>query len=244
MALTVSRPSLALFASEPLRAAGDLIGHLARPAAAAARSCDGHAVILFPGLGANALSMWPLRRHLSGLGYSALDGGQGINTGPVGDVDAWLHALKDVVLERADRVQGRRQPISLVGWSLGGLYAREIAKLVPARVRRVITIGTPFNGTREQTNVGWLFKLLNGQAPPDTPQLLARLATPPPVPTTAVYSRRDGVVAWQSCQHGRSVRSDVEDIEVSASHLGMGWSRSVLGVVARELARPAPRAAA
>ena len=102
----------------------------------------------------------------------------------------------------------------------------------------MVTIGTPFNGTREQTNVAWLFKLLNGQAAPDSPQWRARLSAPPPVPTTAIFSRRDGVVAWQACKHGPNQRRGVKDIEVSASHLGMGWNRAVLGAVATELAQP------
>jgi len=184
--------------------------------------------------------MWPLRRHLGRLGYKALDWGQGFNTGPQGDVDAWLLALRDAVLKQTDADTKQAPAMSLVGWSLGGFYARELAKLMPHRVRRVITIGTPFNGTREQTNVRWLFKWLNGQDAPVSPQLLARLASPPQVPTTAIYSRKDGVVAWQACRHGSSVRnarSDVRDVEVSASHLGMGWNRHVMAAVAGELAQ-------
>jgi pimeloyl-ACP methyl ester carboxylesterase len=242
---TVSRPSLSLLASEPLRAAGDLIEHLALPAAAAAPSRDGHVVVLFPGLAANGIPLYPLRRHLSRLGYRALDWGRGFNTGPQGgDVDAWLDTLTDEVLASVRRARPRTRCFSLVGWSLGGFYAREIARRVPQPVRRVITIGTPFNDLRGQSNVGWLYRLLNRHVPPVGPRLRARLAVPPPVPTTAIYSRRDGVVPWQSCRHGERRHSEVRDLEVSASHLGMGWNRRVLGLVARELARPARQPAA
>jgi pimeloyl-ACP methyl ester carboxylesterase len=246
LALThAPRPSLVLFTSEPVRAAADLLDYLARPSPPSPRSPDRHTVVLFPGLGANGLSMWTLRQHLLRLGYRAIDWGEGFNAGPTGDIDVWLKSLKDAVLARADVGAAAALPagdLSLVGWSLGGFYAREIAKLAPERVRRVITIGTPFNGSSAQTHAGWLFKLLNGQAPAESPQLRARLASPPPVPTTAIFSRRDGVVAWQTCQHGQQgspSRRGVTDIEVSASHLGMGWNREVLGAVANELARPA-----
>ena len=73
--------------------------------------------------------------------------------------------------------------------------------------------------------------------------LSARLATPPPVPTTSIYSRSDGVVAWQTCTHGR-LRPDVEDIEVPGSHLGMAWNPATLRIVAERLAQPAATAAA
>ena len=135
MPMTLSaapRPSLALFTSEPVRAAVDLLQHLTHGAPAAPVSSDGHTVVLFPGLGANALSMWPLQRHLSGAGYRALDWGQGFNIGPSGDIDAWLQGLTQHVLARVDEAGAQAEaPISLVGWSLGGFDAREIAKLVP-----------------------------------------------------------------------------------------------------------------
>ena len=208
-----TRPSLALFTSEPLRAAGDLLGHLRRRRGSdRPQRGDGHAVVLFPGLATDGMSLWPLCRYLAGLGYHALDWGQGFNTRPRGEVDSWLAALADSVLSKAQAQPAHAGPVSLIGWSLGGLYAREIAKLAPDRVRRVITIGTPFNGTTQQTNVGWLFRMLNRHAPLDAAQLRERLASPPPVPTTAIYSRRDGVVAWQACRHGRNPGIRINDV--------------------------------
>lgn len=237
MTQTVSRPSMALLSSEPWRAAGDLLDHIVRPSPVAPRSPDAHTVILFPGLASAGLALWPLREYLTALGYRALDWGQGLNTGPRGNLDDWLSSLRHSVLDRADEGGHDTDEISLVGWSLGGLYAREIAKLVPGRIRQVVTLGTPFNGGRRVTNVEWVLKLLNRDSPADSSALRARLAQPPPVPTTALFSRSDGIVAWQACRHGRTGDKSVRDIEVHTSHMSMGWNRSVLKTVARELAR-------
>jgi pimeloyl-ACP methyl ester carboxylesterase len=225
------RPALTLFASEPVRATLEAVQALGRWQARPRHVGRDHTVVLFPGLGTDGLTLWPLRRHLNRAGFRALDWGQGLNTGPRGDVDAWLAQLADAVEERAAPVR----EFSLVGWSLGGFYARELAKRWPDRVRQVVTIGTPFNGSVDDTNVGWLFRLLNGQRPPNEAALRARLAEPPPVPTVSLYSRRDGVVAWQACTHEQT-SPQVRDIEVQASHMGMGWSPEVLARVTAVLA--------
>jgi pimeloyl-ACP methyl ester carboxylesterase len=230
------RPSLALLGAEPFRAAFELARHQmmkAKPSTAG----DGHPVVIFPGLGADGSSVALLRDHCRSLGYAAFDWGQGFNTGPQGDLDTWLGALK---LKVADLLSNHEQPATLIGWSLGGLYAREIGKLMAPRVRQVITIGTPFNADADHTNVGWLFRLLSGSSVALDPALSRRLRTPPPLRTTSIYSRTDGVVAWQTCRHtGRSKL--VHDIEVGGSHIGMGWNREVLDAVADRLAQaPGP----
>jgi hypothetical protein len=108
----------------------------------------------------------------------------------------------------------------------------------------VITLGTPFNWTGDRTNVAWIVRLLKGERAAISPELGERLREPPPVPTASIYSRNDGVVAWQSCQHERSL-AHVDDVEVAGSHLGMGWNPEVLQAVAERLApRRAPRARA
>lgn len=108
------------------------------------------------------------------------------------------------------------------------------------RIRQVITIGTPFNAGADHTNAGWLFRLLNGSSAVLDPELSQRLRTPPPLRTTSIYSRTDGVVAWQTCRH--EVRSKlVHDIEVDGSHIGMGWNRQVLDAVTDRLGQaPGP----
>ena len=195
---------------------------------------DGHPVVIFPGLAADRHSIGPLKQFCKQLGYSTYDWGRGFNTGPQGDVNQWIDALAQ---EIDTLVRPHEQATSLIGWSLGGIYAREVAKKLRGRVRQVITIGTPFAGTPEQTNAGWVFRLVNGQTPPVDRALSARLRVAPPVPTTSLYSRGDGIVAWQACiQGGRSDRA--ENIEVTGSHCGMGWNTEVLSIIADRLAQP------
>jgi pimeloyl-ACP methyl ester carboxylesterase len=220
-------PSLALFGAEPFRAAIEFVSHKVGAMAAANAPGDGHPVVLFPGLAADGTSLAPLRRYCSELGYTALDWGRGFNTGPRGDIDEWLDGLTE---HTAQLLSSYEQPATLIGWSLGGLYAREIAKRMAPRVRQVITIGTPFNARADHTRVGWLFRLLSGNHARIDEPLYQRLKTPPPVPTTSIYSRTDGIVAWQTCRHEHQGRW-VQDIEIEGSHIGMGWNRKVLGVV-------------
>lgn len=228
----IQRPSLVLLGTEPWRAAFEFVSHKINRRRPGQRG-DGHPVVIFPGLGADATSLAPLLKHCQTLGYTAFDWGRGFNTGPKGDVDQWL---SDLAGHTAARLAGFDQKASLIGWSLGGLYAREIAKLLPPAVRQVITIGTPFNAGADYTHVGWIYRLLSGNGAKYDAALSQRLRTAPPVPTTSVYSRSDGVVAWQTCRHD-VVSKRVEDIEVNGSHIGLGWNREVLGVVADRLAQ-------
>ena len=233
----VARPSLTLLGTEPLRAAVEYARHRlgTRPDAP---NGNGHPVILFPGLGSDGAALVPLRDYCTSLGYHAMDWQMGRNIGPEGDLDDWLDALADHT--RALMSPFRRRA-TLIGWSLGGLYARELAKRMGPKVRQVITLGTPFNWTQDHTNVGWVMRLLKGESAVISPALGARLREPPPVPTVSVYSRNDGVVAWQSCRHARAL-DDVQDVEVEGSHLGMGWNPDVLRLVGERLARPRARA--
>ncbi|WP_425258769.1 esterase/lipase family protein [Rubrivivax sp. RP6-9] len=232
----VRRPPLSLLGAEPFRAALELARHrLAK--ASPAKTGDGHPVVIFPGLGADGRSVATLRDHCRALGYEAFDWGQGFNTGPQGDLDAWLEILSG---QMRDMLSKHAQPATLIGWSLGGLYARELGKLMAPRLRQVITIGTPFNAAADHTNAGWLFRLLSGSAAELDPALSLRLRTPPPLRTTSIYSRSDGVVAWQTCRHDKRSKL-VHDIEVESSHIGMGWNREVLDAVADRLGQaPGP----
>ena len=137
---------------------------------------------------------------------------------------------------------GPRAPAaSLLGWSLGGLYAREVAKRLDAgRVRQVVTIGTPVSAAPRHTHAALVYRLLNGSPPPSDGRLLRTLREAPPVPTTAIYSRGDGVVAWQACLDGTRA-PHVENVEAPGSHCGMCWNPAVLRIVADRLAQPAGR---
>jgi len=225
-----SAPSLTLLGLEPVRAALEYFGARLMDRSSLPAG-DGHPVVLFPGLAADHTCLAPLRKLCDELGYVASDWGRGFNTGPSGDVNEWIAELASQVQSLAC-AHGRS--VSLIGWSLGGVYAREIARLLPDTVRQVITLGTPFAADGDATNVGWMYRLLSGQAPRVAPALARRLRQTPPVPTTSIFSRSDGVVAWQACQdpldHARA-----ENVEVEGSHVGLVWHPKVWRVVADRL---------
>ena len=233
--LAIERPSLKLLGTEPWRAAIEFVAHHLDPKPCSPAG-DGHPVVIFPGLATDGTAVAPLRNYCQDLGYAAFDWGQGRNTGPQGDVDEWLAKLATRI---SASLSGFDQSATLIGWSLGGVYAREVAKLIEPQVRQVITIGTPFNADADHTNVGWLYRLLGGNSLPVEAQLTARLRAAPPVPTTSIYSRSDGIVAWQTCLHGGGAATEVQDIEVRGSHIGMGWNREALAIIADRLALPA-----
>jgi predicted alpha/beta hydrolase family esterase len=223
-------PSLALFGLEPFRAVIEY-SRMCMMDWKKAPTGDGHPVVIFPGLGTNGTWAAPLKSYCRELGYAAQDWGRGLNRGPSGDVERWLDGLADDV---SAMIGGTRQRCTLIGWSLGGIYAREMAKRLPKRVRQVITIGAPFAANSEQTNAGWLYRLLSGRRLEIDQTIAAKLRIPPPVPTTAIYSRSDGVVAWQACRE-TSTRS--ENVEVKSSHIGLVWNPTVLAVIADRLSQ-------
>jgi hypothetical protein len=224
-------PSLSLLATEPVRALLDYVA--ARVAVAPEHVGDGHPVVVYPGLGGGALTTSHLRKFLAKSGFEAHDWGGGINTGPEGDFDAWLSRWESHVRELHAQ-QGRS--VSLVGWSLGGVYARELARRCPDAVRQVVTLGTPFASLGDANHAGAIYKMVNRDTSRLTPEIEARLRETPPVPTTSIYSKSDGIVSWRGCIERRTDHS--ESVEVSASHLGMGTHPEVLRIVANRLAQP------
>ena len=193
---------------------------------------DGHPVLVFPGMGANDLTTVPLRNFLGGLGYATQAWGQGFNFGPRDGV------LKQCAADVRALAETHGRPVSLIGWSLGGLYAREMAKELTDHTRGVITLGTPFAGHPRATNAWRIFEMLSGQKAHD-PAMIARLRTPPSLPTTSIYSRTDGIVAWQCSLNEPGPLT--ENIEVHASHTGMGMNPLALYAIADRLAQPAGR---
>ena len=193
---------------------------------------DGHCVLVLPGLAANDLTTLPMRTFLKDRGYGALPWEQGLNLGPRAGV---LDALRARVRE-LHRLDGRK--VSLLGWSLGGVYARELAKEMPELVRCVITLGSPFAGPPQATNAWWLFERVSGHPEPDA-ATQAALRVAPPVPTTSIYSRTDGIVAWQCSLNPPGPLA--ENIEVHASHIGLGLNPLAMVAIADRLAQDPPR---
>lgn len=189
---------------------------------------DGHPVIVFPGLGASDITTVPLRNFLQERGYTPYAWKQGFNFGP-------RHGVLERCREQFRQIASRhRERVSLIGWSLGGLYARELAKEQPDHARCVITLGTPFAGHPRATNAWRFYELVSGQSTHD-PALMEQIRATPPCPTTSIYSKSDGVVAWQC-----SINPDephAENIEVHASHIGMGMNPLALYAIADRLAQ-------
>ena len=236
--LSVSQPqspAFALLASEPARGLFDLLASHAPHAPVALG--DGHRVIVYPGLGASAWTTWRLRSSLDAAGFSAVDWGFGQNRGPRGGLQKYLERLAAAVEGESER-DGRK--VSLVGWSLGGIFAREIARVVPHAVRQVVTLGSPFAAEADATHAGWLYRLLSGSEPPRSRRHLNDLRRPLAVPSSSIYSKADGIVPWQGCLQKEGPLA--ENIEVpGVSHLGMGTHRAVIALVAERLAQPEGR---
>ena len=227
---TLSPPSRTLMFLEG-RAISELGAFLgALPLLSFAPRGDGHPVLVLPGLVASDTSTRPLRSFLRGKGYAVSGWRQGRN---LGLRDGVQHAMVDLVQELSD-THGRK--ISLVGWSLGGLYARQLAKMMPDRVRSVITLGSPFAGSPKSTNAWRVYEMASGKSSTaEDPRFGGALSETPPVPTTAIYSRTDGICAWQGCMEKTSATSD--SIEVESSHCGMGHHPAVVYAVADRLAQ-------
>ena len=230
-ASTIPAPSKALMFLES-RALPELGAFwLMRPWLSALPSGDGHPVLVLPGLLADDASTRPLRGFLNGQGYRAHGWKLGRNMGLRGTLEDDMLAR---VGELHDRDGGRK--VSLVGWSLGGLYGRQLAKLVPEKVRCLISLGSPFAGTPQSTNAWRAYEMATGSRVEDFDLLTYGLAEAPPVPTTSIFSRSDGICAWRACLNEEGPLA--ENIEVVGSHLGLGHHPAAVFAIADRLAQP------
>jgi hypothetical protein len=225
-------PSRLLFALElrSLPELGGFVASLPLLTALAPRG-DGHPVLVLPGLVTSDRSTAPLRSFLKGRGYPTYGWNLGRNYGPLPGIE---NKMLDRVKELADKHGSK---VSIVGWSLGGIYARQLAKMLPDEVRTVLTLGSPFNGDPRSTNAWRLYEFTSGHKVDDRERHMGgAISDSPPVPTTAIYSRSDGICAWQTC-----VENDLphtESIEVEASHCGLGHHPAVVYAIADRLAQP------
>lgn len=188
----------------------------------------GEPVMVLPGFGTGDASTGALRSYLGWLGYRVQGWGLGTNRG---DVPALIPQVAERVAELA---AAARQRVRLVGWSLGGVLAREVARDDPERVARVMTLGTPAVGGPKYTAAGRIYALRGFDLDAIEAEAEQRNRIPIRVPVTAIYSRRDGVVAWRACFD--PFGADIEYVEVRATHLGLGFSPEVYRLVAQRLA--------
>jgi thioesterase domain-containing protein len=195
---------------------------------------DGHPVLVLPGFLAGAASTQFLRQVLRRLGYRAYDWRLGTNLGVRPGMINQLPARLDDIRARND---GRK--VSVIGWSAGGIFARELARAQPDDVRLVITLGSPIRGNHQATHAWRMWRLLNRKS--QARQVVseaARIAREAPlhVPTTCIYSKSDGIVAWQCCLSLPA--PETENVEVHSTHLGYGHSVETLRVISDRLAQP------
>lgn len=224
------RPSKWLFAAEPARALLELGVYFAgKPLLKRLPKGNGEAVLVLPGFMANDFSTRPLRAFLEKLGYKPYTWDLGMNLGKPSYIDKVVDRVKEISKEN------KRRKITIIGWSLGGIYAREAAKICPKKVSQIITLGSPFAGLNKPNSVSWLYKLVSGQKLEDLDKdLIARIKEPVPVPMTAIYSHNDGIVSWENCIE-QEEGPFTQNIQVNGSHCGMIHNVFVLSCIANRL---------
>jgi WS/DGAT/MGAT family acyltransferase len=228
----VKPPSKTFLMLEFARTPWEMGAHyLARSILSLAPKGDGHMVMAIPGFLANDLTTKAMRMYLNRCGYQTSGWKQGTNYGysdKVGGNLVW----------RVSRLFKKHGKISLVGQSLGGVYACELARMYPHMVRFVITLGSPYADIENASNVMWLYNRINGKEHGKRfdyqPQ---RCQIPPPVPTTSVYSKTDGIVSWRSSDIDKHHNGQCESVEILGSHIGMSFNPHSLWVVANRLAQ-------
>ena len=178
---------------------------------------------MLPGFLANDRTCMELRRSLAEAGWRVHPWGLGLNKGARPDILERLEACVDAV--------GAKQPVLLVGWSLGGVFARELARHCPDKVRAVVTLGSPFSGDLHQNNVWRLYEWVAGHKVDDPP--VPRVTEKPPVPALAIWSRRDGIVAPRAARGLDDERDQA--VEIGCSHMAFGVSRRATRSVVREI---------
>jgi len=231
---TIKAPSVMLMLMEG-RAAWELGAYVASaPLFKRMPEGDGHPVLVLPGLAGSDVSTAPLRKFLQKRNYQPFAWELGRNLGlRDGLLEGMLARIDDIFEQQGEK-------ISLIGWSLGGVYARELAKMRPEKVRMVITLGSPHSGDVKATHARRLYEFVAGHAA-DNPPIEATLTEAPPVPSTSIYSRTDGVVAWQNCVQEMSDEkvkvAETENVRVEGSHCGLGVNPSVLFVIADRLSQ-------
>ena len=196
---------------------------------------DGHSVMVLPGFMAGDESTAVLRKYLSRMGYSPVGWNLGRNTGRF---DIMATQLPEMFLQLMEQTEGK---VSLIGQSLGGVFARELARLYPQHVRQVISLGSPIRMDKSDavaSIVSQLFERSTGMTPEEMRDALEFFdeSSSPPVPMTAIYSKGDGVVHWEGCME-EFEDGTTQNVRVCGSHCGMAFNPSIYHIVADRLAQ-------
>lgn len=183
-------------------------------------------VLVLPGLGANPARMRYMARQIERAGHKTKRWGQGLNLGPSEDS---LARLEDRLAECCDRYDSK---VVLLGWSLGGLFARELAKRKPDSIAKVITMGTPFSGSMRANNAWRVYQFVAGHRV-DKPPIEAVIDAKPPVDTVALWSPNDGVISPRSAAGFPGERDRA--VALRCTHMGFSYSPEAIHAVLREL---------
>ena len=189
---------------------------------------SGQPVMVLPGFGTTDRATWPIRRYLKFLGYDVRGWGLGRNHGNVGKL------LPEVVDAIEAWAETSGEPLRLVGWSLGGYIGREAARERPELVRQIVTLGSPVVGGPKYTASAPAYRRQGYDVDAIEALVAERNSTPLDVPVVAIYSRNDGVVAWEACID--RVNPLTHHVEVRARHFSMGFSPESLRALADSLA--------
>ena len=184
---------------------------------------SGPPALVIPGFVASDRTTIALRRGLAAAGWRVHGWEMGWNWGV-------RHDTVKRLAKRLEEIDGDR-PVLVVGWSLGGLFARELGREAPDRVRAVVTLGSPFSGSPKQNNVWRLYEWVAGHKVDEPP--IPRVTDKPPVPHLAIWSRSDGIVAPRSAR-GLEYERD-KQVELKCTHMGFGVSTRVTRQVVREV---------
>jgi dienelactone hydrolase len=216
------------FARDLSSFAGSYIDPPEQPAVASVPQGDGHRVVVLPGIMTGDWTTYRLVGWLNQLGYGARGWGPGVNWGPT---TSTMKRVDDLIAETFASGDGRK--VSLVGRSLGGIYARDYAKRFPDRVARVITLGTPLHFP-VKTPLSPFEQVLSNFYDKDVLSRVDSIPENPPVPLTAIYSKRDGIVPWEACLTEETPLA--QNLEIDSAHTVMGEDARAMRIIAFRLA--------